>query len=319
MPISKIYRWVVIGNLAIRNRKNAPHFAPEFSLADLYSAVETRINNNLTDRSYGKGSRLMWCSRISQDNEFVRLILEVGDKDVSGVSFVNFETRASRDVDKEEDEGGHYSSHILIRRQPDEHGCHLILIEKVPGIQISSVKDHMAWICNDPAFTKEVQDDDGKSKSFRAIFEINGHQSKTIREALQTGILQDIEFVSQEEIHPDGLDEDGIVQEIIHEAKWQVKRRVTEEQARSLFDRIGNFVRDFQGGQDHTHVFVRIKADNSQIKRSEIAQNADEILEQAFVLNEIITDFEIPLNSRHDDFRDDIIQKMMSLAANVEE
>ena len=317
MAIPSNYHWVVVGNLAVRNRKNAPHYAPAFFLADLLQAITARIADLSAFRSYGKSSRLMWCSKIAEDADFVRLIIEVGDKNVTGVSFLHFETRQTRDIEKADEEGGHYAAHVLIRKAADHLGRHLILIEKVPGVHISSIKEHFAWMCNDPAFEKEAMDDDGNPKNFRAIFEIDGHQSKTIREALQTGALQDIEFVSHEENHADGLDEDPIIQEVVHEARWEVKRRVTEDQARGLFGKIGGFLDTFKGGADNTHIFIRIKADNGQIKRTEVEHNADEILEQAFVLNEIVTDFDPPLTQRYDDFRADMLQKMTQLAANM--
>ena len=319
MAIPSNYRWVVVGNLAIRKRKNAPHYAPDFVMADLCAAINGRIANPETMyRSYGNSARLMWCTRFAEDNNFVRLILEVGDKNVTGVSFLDFETRQTRDIEKRQDEGGHYAAHILIRKAPDNLGRHLILIEKLPGIHISAVKDHFAWVCNDPAYEKEAQDDNGQLKRFRALFDIDGHQSKTIREALQTGALQDVEFVSQEGIHPDGLDEEPLIQDVIHQARWEVKRRVTEDQARGIFGKIGGFLDGFKGDAENTQIFIRIKAENGQIKRTEVEYNADEILEQAFVLNEIVTDFDVPLPQRYDDFRDDLLQKMTQLAANVE-
>lgn len=317
MAIPSNYRWVVVGNLAIRNRANAPHYAPDFFLADLCHAINDRIANQTMFRSYSKNSRLMWCSRIAEDNDYVRIIIEVGDKNVTGVSFLHFQTHQTRDIDKEEEEGGHYAAHILIRKNPDQLGRHLVLIEKVPGVHISSVKDHFAWVCHDPAYQKEAQDDDGNPKQFRAIFAIDGHQSKTIREALQTGTLQDIEFISHEENHADGLDEDPIIQEVIHEARWEVKRRVNEDQARGIFNRIGEFFEGFRAGAADKHVFVRIKADNGQIKRTEVEHNADEILEQAFVQNEVVSDFNPPLTQRYEDFRDDMLQKMTQIADNM--
>jgi DNA-binding Lrp family transcriptional regulator len=317
MAVPSNYRWIVVGNLAIRNRKNAPHYAPQFELADLCNAINGRIAAQEMHRSYGNDSRLMWCEKIVEEDNFIRLILEVGDKNVTGVSFLHFETLETRDIEKEENEGGHYAAHILIGKTPDQFGRHLILIEKVPGIHISSVKDHFAWACHDPAYEKAVQDDDGNPKNFRAIFEIDGHQSKTIREALQTGVLQDVEFVSHEENHADGLDEEPIIQEVVHEARWEVKRRVTEDQARGIFERFGAFLENFHGGADNTHIFVRIKADNGQIKRAEVEHNADEILEQAFVQNEVVSDFAVPLPHRYEDFRDDLLIKMRLIADNV--
>ena len=319
MALPLNYRWIVVGKLVIRNRANAPHFAPNFSITDLYAALNDRIERKDVYRPYYNNSRLMWCADLAEDDNFYRLILQVGDKNVTGVSFLNFETLETRDIQKDEDEGGHYAAHILIRKTADQHGGHLILIEKVPGIYLSSVKDHLTWVCKSNRYEKEVLDDDGNQKRFRPVFEIDGHQSRTIREALRTGALQDIEFISHEENHEDGLDEDPIVEEVVHEARWEVKKRVTEDQARTVFGRIGGFLGDFRGGLKHTQIFVRIKAANGQIKRTEVHHNGDEILEQAFVQNEIVNEFDPPLTQRYDTFRQDMIKKMLEVANNVGE
>ena len=313
------YRWIVVGKLAIRHRANAPHYAPDFVIGDLVAALTDRIARGDVNRSYSKNSRVMWCADFEEDNDYYRLILQAGDKNVSGVSFLHFETMETRDIEKDEDEGGHYAAHILIRKVADHHGRHLILIEKVPGIYLASVKDHLTWVCRDVLYEKEGQDDDGNPKRFRPVFEIDGHQSRTIREALRTGTLQDIEFISHEENHEDGLDEDPIIEEVVHEAKWQVKKRVTEEQARTIFNRIGGFLDGFRGGIDDTQIFVRIKADNGQIKRTEVHHNGDEILEQAFVQNEMVSDFDPPLTQRYEAFRLDMIRKMLEVANNLGE
>jgi hypothetical protein len=317
MALPSNYRWIVVGKLAIRNRANAPHYAPNFIIGDLVSALTDRIDRGQAHRPYSKNSRLMWCAHLDEDNHYYRLIFQVGDKNVSGVSFLHFQTLKTRDIDKDDNEGGHYAAHILIHKTADRLGRHLILIEKVPGIHLSSVKDHLAWVCKDAQYEKEVQDDDGNPKRFRAFFEIDGHQSRTIRDALRTGTLQDVEFISHEENHEDGLDEAPIIEEVVHEARWQVKKKVSEGQARTIFGRIGGFIGDFRGGADNTQIFVRIKANNGQIRRTEVHHNGEEILEQAFVQNEIVSDFDSPLTQRYEDFRPDMIQKMIEVANHI--
>lgn len=317
MALPSNYRWIVVGKLSLRNRKNAPAFAPAFTLADLIHALSDRIARGDTLRAFSQNARVMWCADLDEDQNYHRLILQAGDKNVAGVSFLHFGTLQTRDIDKEEDEGGHFSSHILIRKTPDRHGRHLILIEKVPGIHTNSVKDHFTWVCKDHTYEKEVQDDDGDAKRFRAFVEIDGHQSRTIGDALRTGTLQDIEFVSHRERHEDGLDEDPVVEEVVHEARWEVKKRVEKDQARGLFSRIGSFVEQFRGENDDAKVFVRIKADNGQIRRTEVQHDGEEILEQAFIQNEIVTDFDPPLGQRHDGFREDMIRKMIEVASNA--
>ena len=317
MAVPSNYRWIVVGNLAIRNRANAPHYAPVFVLGDLIEALTDRIARNDVHRPYAKSSRLMWCADLAENDDYYKLILQVGDKNVTGVSFLHFETKETRDIEKDDDEGGHYAAHVLIKKAADQFGRHLILIEKVPGIYLSSVKDHLAWVCKSALYEKEAQDDDGETKRFRPVFEIDGHQSKTIREALRTGTLQDIEFISHEENHEDGLDEEPIVEEVVHEARWEVKKRVTEDQARTIFGRIGGFLGSFRGGAGDTQIFVRIKADNGQIKRTEVHHNGDEILEQAFVQNEVVNEFDPPLTQRYETFRQDMIEKMIAVADAV--
>jgi len=184
----------------------------------------------------------------------------------------------------------------------------------VPGIYLSSVGEHFNWICKHSDYEKEVVDDNVHAKRSRPIFKIDGYQSRTIRDALRTGTLQDIEFVSHEEDYPDGLDEVSIVREIIHETQWNIKRKVTEDEARSLFGRLRNFVKTLKGGREHTKIFIRIKTDSGQIKRSEIEHDGDGILEQAFVQNEMVSDFEQPLPQKYDCIRQDMIEKMLVLA-----
>lgn len=317
MALPSKYRWIVVGTIAMRNRANAPDYAPEFDIEDFWLALTDRIANNTVYRSYQSGSRLMWCAHAQEDDEFYHLILQAGDKNVSSISFLHFGTLQTRDINKDDDEGSHYASHILIKKNADEAGRHLVLIEKVPGIYLTSVKDHFTWVCNDEAYLKQVDDPKGAPKAFRPVFEMDGHQSKTVGEALQTGTLQDIEFVSIDENHDDGLDEVAVVEEIVHEARWSIKRKISEEQAATLFGQIAGFAENFREQPDATKVFVRIKAENGQIKRSEIDLAAGEILEQAFVLNEAVTDFEPDLPQRYESFRADMIDKIRAVAERV--
>lgn len=317
MALPSNHRWIAVGKLALRNRKNAPHYAPDFILQDLIDALADRIARKDIHRNYSKDSRRMWCADLAEDDQYHRLILQTGDKNVTGMSFLNFENMTTRDIEKEKEEGSHYASHIVIRKNPDATGQYLTLIEKVPGIYLSSIKDHFGWACNHANYQKTAEDDDGLPKAFRPYFEVLGHQSKTIREALNTGVLQDIELVSHDENHEDGLDEEPIVQEVVHEARFEIKRRVSEEQARTVFQRARDFINDFRCGADDTQMFVRIKAASGQIKRTEVNYDGDEILEQAFVQNEIVTDFDPPLTQRYEAFRDDMIQKMLEVANSV--
>ena len=320
MPLPSNHRRVAVGKLTLRNRADAGALAPEFEVQDLIDALSDRVNDNDIHRNYNRDSRRMWCENLDEDDQYHFLTLHAGDKNVHDISFVDFETMTTRDVQKEEEEGSHYTSHILIKKLPDYANDYLILIERVPGIYLSSVKAHFTWACNKIKYYKPARMNDDQQKIFRLFFELDGHQSKIIRDALDTGILHDIELVAHEEDHEDGLDEDPIVRQVVHEARIDIRRRVSEDQARTLFRRIVvDRIPLLHGGADNTRMFVRIKSANGQIKRTEVKHHHhdEEILEQAFIQSEIVSDFDQPLTSRYEGFRHDLLQKMREVADQI--
>ena len=319
MALPSDHRLIAVGQFKLRNRKNSPDNAPEFAVADLINVLKDRIANKTMHRSYKKNSRLMWCSDHDEDNHYHQLMLEVGDKNVTGLSFLHFRNYNTRKIDKDEEEGIHYASHVLIKKLPDSSGQNLILVEKVPGIFLSSVQEHFSWAFNQEAYYKRVAGDGNRTIPCRPICEILGHQSMTIREALRSGVLQDVELVAQEESHDDGLDEDPIVKEVVHEARFKVKRSVSEDQARKIFSEARSFIPNLGRRTSAARMFLRIKTANGQIKRTEVHNNDKEILEQTFIQHNIVTDFDQPLPQRYENFCDDLLKKMKEIVKKLRE
>lgn len=315
MALPSKYRWIILGNLVIRNHKNAPDEAPYFTLLEVVEVIKTRITEEIEHQEFSKNkSRLMWLSHVGEDDKYYKFLAHTGDKNMAAPSFVNFKTRESRDVKKEDHEGGQYSAHILIKKEANANGNYLILVERVPSLHLSALKNHFGWICRADRFKKEYKDKDNQDKTCSPVFEIDGYQSNTIREALKTGKLQDVEFIRHEESFEDGLDEDSIVEEVIHQAKWDIKRKVSDEEASTLFGKIPAFFKTFKGASEQAELFVRIKTGAGQIKRAKVDVEGDGILEQAFVQNEMVGDFDTKLEQRHDNLREDMITKMQEIA-----
>lgn len=61
-----------------------------------------------------------------------------------------------------------------------------------------------------------------------------------------------------------------------------------------------------------------IKTAAGQIKRTEIPDGEEPVLEQAFVHNEFINNFDEPLAQRHDGLRDDVVKKILAIPAKME-
>lgn len=310
MAISSKYRWIAVGSMNVRNHANAPLGAEDFSLEEVVAACRQRIEDESEHRLYSADSKLMWISDVDENAEFYILLVHTADKNVAGMSLVDFQTMDARDIEKAEEEGGLYSSHVLIKKDADENERNQILVEKVPGVYLGSIKDHLTWVCKHPTLHKVAHDDEGNLKSYRAIFEIDGYQSRTISEAIAGGTLKDVEFVSIEEENVDGLDEEPLIEEIIHEAKWSINKKVPEDRINPLF----SWLRE-QRPTDNSKMFVRIKTEAGQIKTTEIDPDNDQMLEAAFIQNEFVSDFDEPLGARHAEIRGDLVQKM-SVKAN---
>lgn len=324
MALPTTYRWVSIGKLKIRNQAAAPAEAPRFALADLIRALRGVEAQPRGVRSFQNNDRRMWCAPIGEDDDYFFILVQAGDKNVSDVAFIDFETFSSRDGGKLESEGGHFCGHVIIKKVPDAVGKHLVLVEKVPSIHFSSLKAHFNWILSNHAEVKRFEVD-GSVKQYRGTTEIEGYQSKTLRQAMTTGTVQEIEFIGNQRLD-EGVDEEDQIQETVHEVHWKVRRRLDGAGAQRLVTRAFNFMRGWEDVErDSTQLLVRIKAENGQVKTAEVTASAAEVeaatqeaLENAFYLNEIINRFDAPLTQRYDALRADVLGRLKERAENIE-
>lgn len=323
MSIPSKYRWVIVGELVIRKSKRSDVNTPLFELDDVISAAKKILAGNKHHRRYGEDkSLLMWWDKFSEKDDYIVFLVNSGDKNTSGISFVDFEDLSPRDVTKEEGEGAYSTSHVIIQKTPVKSGNkhhYLILVEKVPGVSITSFKNHLAWMFNQfDEFLRSYKDPDGQEKEAKPVFDLLGFQSSTLKDALKNGILQDIEFVEHQEI--EDLDEDTVIKSKIYETKWDVRKKVSEKQAETLFGEAKRYCKEkFGQKKNKAKMYVRIKSATGQIKRTEVKQK-EEALEQIFLLNEKIEGFKTPLPPRHEGVdsvvRDKIIAKAKSLCSD---
>ena len=75
----------------------------------------------------------------------------------------------------------------------------------------------------------------------------------------------------------------------------------------------GHFKDTYRATDGDAHMFVRNKTAAGQIKRTEVPDSDESVLEQAFVHNELINDFGRPLEQRYDGLMDDVVQKILAI------
>ncbi|MCB1562710.1 MAG: hypothetical protein KDJ75_03970 [Alphaproteobacteria bacterium] len=314
MSLSKNYRWVLVNSLLVRNEARVPAHVPTYTFAEIEEVLQSLFTADATDYLYHKDTRKMKIREIQDVNgDYLCMLVSAGDKNVPDVMYENFTDSAIRSIEKEEDEGAVVTSHILIKKEREANGGHLMLIERVPGINISQVERYLNFLFKQGA-TKTFERED-EDVEYRPLFEIVGYQSNTLREALVNNTLQDIEFVKHNVHEDDGIDEHGYVQEEVTRAKLVVKRGI-ETDTEDTF--IQDVVNKFRQG-NYEEMYVRIKTRNNQIKTIEVDTEREDILSQYFICNEFINEFDEPLENACLEIRADMVQKLRETAGEYED
>ncbi len=309
VSLNKNYRWVLVTNLFVRNEAKVPNRVPEYSFQEIEEILLSLYDNDATDYLYQKQTKKMKIRDIQNvDDEYLCLLVSVGDKNVPDVSYESFPSGDIRTIEKEEDEGAVVTGHILIKKARETNISHLMLVEMVPGLNISKVEAYFRYLFKENS--NKTYSNDGEHISYRPIFEVLGHQSSTIREAITNNTLQDIELVGHEPIDND-FDEHGYIQEQRKQAMFVVKRGIETDTADSFFEGLRNQFRD----GNYEQMFVRIKTRNGQIKQTEVDIESEDMLSQAFICNEFVNDFDEPLESTSARVRNDMIEKLQETAA----
>jgi hypothetical protein len=319
MAMPKTYRWVTLGKLKVRNHKLAPVGAPAYDLSDVISALRLLEGQSAGRRSYLNDDRRMWCEPIAEDDNYYVMLFQVGDKNISDVAFIDFDTGNQRDSGKLDSEGGHYCSHVLVGKQLDGLGRHLVMAEKVPGIHFASVRNHLSWALKGTPNPKTFSVD-GVDKVYKGTTEVDAFQSKTVKQMMTSGTVVDVQFVGHQNL-PQGSDEDDLIREKTSAVKWGVGRQLSEDESSTLMRRSIDYLRGWSDVEASSReLLVRVKAGNGQIKTASVSENGAEIddateaaLSGAFQQNEIISNFTTPLTQRYAAIRDDVVEKMKAL------
>ena len=311
MALSSTSRWVVVGSLKIRAHQRARNGSAQlYTLAELAEALRALTNRG--HRWYNKRAHSMWCSHVWSDKLYCFFLLHDANSNAADTAYYNLQTSQTRYIEKKVNEGGLYSSHVLVRKDPDHAGRHLVLIEKVPGIYLSSVKSHFGWAVRSSP-------NDHPQKTDLPVFELDGYQSTTLGEALDRGILQDIELVRVDKHYSDGIDEDASgVDESIHSVSLRPKPDASKSQVVSMVRRIGSFRNRHFGEHPDTQAYIRIKTNDGQIKRSEIHNmDRDAVLEEAFVHNEIVKGFRNQLRTTYEEPSKEMASKLAEIGGRL--
>ncbi|MBY5977257.1 hypothetical protein KUV39_11435 [Phaeobacter italicus] len=311
MAISNKLRWIYVAEISLRCEQRQRGAPSSFPLDHLFELLLHRENQGTQKKLIGRNDeKMMWCTDVDRTNSTIRFLLHFGDKDVSDPAFVNFDTTDTREIPKGENEGVPFSSHIAIRSTPEANGNYMVLVERTSGIHLKSLENYLRWLLKDDNFKIQFENEDRQQRTAYGVVELLGYKSKLMRDVLRTGSLQDVEFVKEEEYHI-GTDENPIRSEQLLSAKFKLQRTVTEQEGRSLFNRLTTWAQT-NGYEEGAKMLVRIKTEFGQVKQTEVDPDGD-ILTSFFVANEQVAGFDDPLPQFYGTPRSDMFQKIESI------
>jgi hypothetical protein len=317
MSLSKQHRYISITKIHIRNEKSLPSYVPKYSFEECRDIIWKKFISGTTKYEFDDKTKLIRIrdirlfSDICSRKSFFILLISLGDKNAPDVAYENFETGRTRELQKEVEEGNSLTAHILISDILTEL-YFPSLIERVSGLNTSIVNRYLNYLLSDEDHKKEYTNNRNQAKKYRPIFEIIGHQSKTIRDTLISGILQDITFVKHESID-EGFDEYRYLKEQEVKVRFKVHEMVENDKAPSLFRKCLDMFRE----GNYEEFYVRIKTDKGTSSLQEVKTDFDDehenILDQFYIQNEKIQGFNIPLKQSYDSVEQQIIDKLLDL------
>lgn len=276
MSISKDHRWISVAGLSVRKNANSPDSAPDLNVIFLLENLKNNCGTDDGKRTFQNNDRRMWCSDISWDEQYAWMLIHIGDATVPDPAFVNLNTLDTRDAGKGDDEGAHYCAHILIERNVDARGCNLTLIEKVPGISLTSCKSYFNWTLAKPA-AKLAFSENGDKKIYRAVVELDGFQSLTLKQAMATGTVMDVTLVGNQQ-RDAGSDEVPLIREREEQMRWVIGSQLNWENAKAILKKGFDVLRGWET-MNAKEFLVRIKSPDGQEKTISVSSEA-EILRQ---------------------------------------
>lgn len=277
----------------------------------LFAAFEAAFNNRMTVRAgSGDTERRLGLLNVARRNNYDVFHFYFADKAIPPGTWVNYSSGKVRTELKSSDEGGAYSGHLITTSGAD--GKLYFCLELVHGINTSSFRNFTTKALKEypikstyrPSNQKGHRDAD---RDVRAVADILGRESATIREALEKGVFQDIEYRAEVTKESRGLEVPEAT-EVIDTRRWDIDKKTTVERAQEIVAAVFGFG---SSSEKSRQVFVRIgSADGRTSKRAEVLNTTDPF-SQPFIQREKIGSLSRALPQFDSSINDELVNRML--------
>lgn len=298
-------RWIEHYDLVIQSH---PQRFGRFDIKALFEVLKYRAENKLSLYRVNKStaSYRVVEAEINENDGYFVLLIQHSDSTRSDPGFADLTTGASRIERKRKGEGIGFCGHLVVSLSETKrhHQSYSALLETIPGISRHSVErllTHEFKQANAFAYKNRK----GEQKLIRPIFELVGHSSTALTNALEEGHLLDVAYLSREAITD--LDEAAYIKESERKIRVSLEPEIGVQRGlRLLNSLLGRAKREKASGMK-----VRYKEED-KTKTVDVDLTQDRI-ENTFFNRASLVKLDTPLDSLTPTLRRDLVTEMAQL------
>lgn len=309
--LNKNFRWIKYYDLVLRPSPfQSPPIKMEAIIRPLEEFFQTKQAYQLM-KDNTVAYRIQDFCYNEQANVLI-LLLQYADMNASEPAFSDIQTGRIRTEPKLEGEGIAVSAHVVVSldEQTEGSNVYITLIEEVPGLNRTVIErflTHIFMKISEGRFTFE--DINRKTRDCRPIAELQGRPSDSLKNALKTGVLKEIQLIKRETVE-NQLDTIKFDEERIVETRIKIGKGVSYENSLEFVNKY------FAKAKNDATDEMRISYHDPKTERRESVIvddfSTNDIDNTLFVRREKV-ELEKPLQYCEEHIRCDIIEHMFSL------
>ena len=179
-----------------------PAEAPRFEIKPVLDKVHKAYKNNAIKWSYRNNELTVRIAEMTIGEEFTSILVHLSDIKASDPAFSNTITGDVRIEEKKSNEGIAAGCHIVIRHIPlkERGNKYLTVIEDVRGVPRSVIQKFLTNVFRNHCSAEFIRNNDKKKPlKCRPVPKLAMHGRKTLKEALQKGVLTNILLLDNKE------------------------------------------------------------------------------------------------------------------------
>ncbi|WP_165220354.1 hypothetical protein [Affinirhizobium pseudoryzae] len=312
--LQKNRRYVLYFDLSM-----APHpaDAPPIDLAVVLPELKKRCDNGVAVETIDAERRIIRLSnmaivKLADGSDGMAMLFCLGDREKADTGVTNVHTGKVRIFEKDNDEVGGLSVHVVARMTPATPGSffYRMVMEDVPGFGRTLIQNFLRSqfrvICDELSFTfKRNEKSEVKT---RPMVELVGHASEKLKNSIAEGRLLHVELIDYVE-QDFGFDEAKFIKQARKNLNLSISKKLPEGDQLSMVEKIKVWAK----GAGYESMRVRWKDPESTKPQSAKLDTAKQDAGEAFFIRTAEVKFTTPLPDICETMSGELVTEMKKL------